>query len=164
MKSAARRVTALAGGVGAARMLSGLSAVVGQGAITAIVNTGDDMVLHGLHISPDIDTVTYTLAGAANPATGWGLSAESWTVMRSLRAFEEAAPGAGLLTWFNLGDRDLATHLFRTGRLGSGATLSEVTVEVARRFGVETRLLPMTNDRVESRLTIERAAGPEDVR
>ena len=164
MKSAARRVTALAGGVGAARMLSGLSAVVGQGAITAIVNTGDDMVLHGLHISPDIDTVTYTLAGAANPATGWGLSAESWTVMRSLRAFEEAAPGAGLLTWFNLGDRDLATHLFRTGRLGSGATLSEVTVEVARRFGVETRLLPMTNDRVETRLTIERAAGPADVR
>jgi len=164
LKSAPRRVTALAGGVGAARMLSGLSAVVGPGAITAVVNTGDDMVLHGLYISPDIDTVTYTLAGAANSATGWGLSDESWTVMGSLRAFEEAVPGAGLLTWFNLGDRDLATHLFRTGRLGSGATLSEVTAEVARRFGVETRLLPMTNDRVETRLTIERAAGPADAR
>ncbi len=156
-------MTALAGGVGAARMLSGLAAVVGQGAITAIVNTGDDMVLHGLHISPDLDTVTYTLAGAANAATGWGLSGESWTVMGSLRAFEEAVPRTGVLTWFNLGDRDLATHLFRTGRLGSGATLSEVTAEVARRFGVETRLLPMTDDRVETRVTIERPGSPTDV-
>ncbi|MGO9660188.1 MAG: 2-phospho-L-lactate transferase CofD family protein [Acidimicrobiales bacterium] len=164
MKPPPRRVTALAGGVGAARMLSGLAAVVGQAAITAIVNTGDDMVLHGLHISPDIDTVTYTLAGAANSATGWGLSSESWTVMASLQEFEGAAPGPGLLTWFNLGDRDLATHLFRTGRLGAGATLSEVTAEVARRFGVHARLLPMTDDPVETRLTIEPPAGPPDVK
>jgi LPPG:FO 2-phospho-L-lactate transferase len=145
-------------------MLSGLAAVLGQAAITAIVNTGDDMVLHGLYISPDLDTVTYTLAGAVNPGTGWGLSGESWTVMGSLRAFEEMAVGPGrgpgILTWFNLGDRDLATHLFRTGRLASGATLSEVTAEVTRRFGVRARLLPMTDSRVETRVTIEEPAGP----
>ncbi len=145
-------------------MLSGLASAVGQEAITAIVNTGDDMVLHGLHISPDIDTVTYTLAGAANSATGWGLSDESWTVMGSLREFEGAAPGTGVLTWFNLGDRDLATHLFRSGRLGMGATLSQVTAEVARRFGVEARLLPMSDDRVETRVMIERPAAPADAR
>jgi LPPG:FO 2-phospho-L-lactate transferase len=140
-------------------MLSGLAAVVGQAAITAVVNTGDDIILHGLHISPDIDTVTYTLAGAANPATGWGLSAESWTVMAALREFDGMASRPGALTWFNLGDRDLATHLFRTGRLGLGATLSEVTGEVASRFGVQARLLPMTDGRVETRVTIEQPAG-----
>jgi LPPG:FO 2-phospho-L-lactate transferase len=150
------RVTALAGGVGAARMLRGLAAVVGQANITAVVNTGDDMVLHGLYVSPDIDTVTYTLGGAANDETGWGLDKESWAVMDSLRAFEttEGVEGASL-TWFNLGDRDLATHLFRTGRLAGGATLSQVTAEVARRFGVQVRLLPMTDNRVETRVTVE---------
>jgi LPPG:FO 2-phospho-L-lactate transferase len=145
-------------------MLSGLASAVGQASITAVVNTGDDMVLHGLRISPDIDTVTYTLAGASNAATGWGLSAESWTVMASLREFEGAAPDGGALGWFNLGDRDLATHLFRTGRLGSGATLSQVTAEVARRFGVEARLLPMSDDRVETRVTIDETAAPAQVR
>ena len=88
-------MTALAGGVGAARMLSGLAAVVGQAAITAVVNTGDDMVLHGLHISPDLDTITYTLAGAANPGTGWGIAGESWTVMGSLRGASTAATPCG---------------------------------------------------------------------
>jgi LPPG:FO 2-phospho-L-lactate transferase len=161
LNAPARRVTALAGGVGAARMLSGLAAVVGQSALAAVVNTGDDMVLHGLHISPDLDTVTYTLAGAANPGTGWGLSGESWTVMASLREFEATGPEpeAGRLTWFNLGDRDLATHLFRTSRLAAGAALSEVTAEVARRFGVQARLLPMTDSRVETRVTIEEQGG-----
>jgi LPPG:FO 2-phospho-L-lactate transferase len=153
------RVTALAGGVGAARMLRGLAAVVGQANITAVVNTGDDMVLHGLYVSPDIDTVTYTLGGASNDATGWGLAGESWTVMDALRAFERTGSGDGAqnvasLTWFNLGDRDLATHLLRTGRLAGGATLSEVTAEVARRYGVEARLLPMTDSRVETRVTV----------
>jgi LPPG:FO 2-phospho-L-lactate transferase len=160
------RITALAGGVGAARMLRGLAAVVGQANITAVVNTGDDMVLHGLYVSPDIDTVTYTLGGAANDETGWGLDKESWAVMDALRAFEttegqttegqttEGLDGASL-TWFNLGDRDLATHLFRTGRLAAGATLSQVTAEVARRFGVQARLLPMTDSRVETRVTVE---------
>jgi LPPG:FO 2-phospho-L-lactate transferase len=153
MNMDAPRVTALAGGVGAARMLRGLSAVVGQANITAVVNTGDDMVLHGLYVSPDIDTVTYTLGGASNDETGWGLAGESWAVMDALRAFE-VADGGNRLTWFNLGDRDLATHLLRTGRLAGGATLSQVTAEVARRFGVQARLLPMTDSRVETRVTI----------
>jgi LPPG:FO 2-phospho-L-lactate transferase len=157
------RVTALAGGVGAARMLRGLAAVVGQANITAVVNTGDDMVLHGLYVSPDIDTVTYTLGGTSNDETGWGLARESWSVMDALRAFEgaEGLNGASL-TWFNLGDRDLATHLFRTGRLAGGAPLSQVTLEVARRFGVEAHLIPMTDSRVETRVTIERDDDQRD--
>jgi len=137
-------------------MLRGLAAVVGQAAITAVVNTGDDLVLHGLYVSPDIDTVTYTLAGASNNETGWGLAGESWTVMGSLQHFNDpSGPGGANLTWFNLGDRDLATHLFRTGRLAAGATLSQVTAEVARRFGVAARLLPMTDSPVETRVTVE---------
>jgi LPPG:FO 2-phospho-L-lactate transferase len=137
-------------------MLSGLAAVVGQPNITAVVNTGDDMVLHGLYVSPDIDTVTYTLGGANNDETGWGLDKESWAVMDALRAFEGAGSLHGAsLTWFSLGDRDLATHLFRTGRLAGGATLSQVTAEVARRFGVGARLIPMTDSRVETRVTVE---------
>jgi LPPG:FO 2-phospho-L-lactate transferase len=137
-------------------MLRGLAAVVGQAAITAIVNTGDDLVLHGLYVSPDIDTVTYTLAGASNDETGWGLAGESWTVMGSLQHFNgPGGPGGTNLTWFNLGDRDLATHLFRTGRLAAGATLSQVTAEVAHRFGVAARLLPMTDSPVETRVTVE---------
>jgi LPPG:FO 2-phospho-L-lactate transferase len=149
------KITALAGGVGAARMLRGLASVAGAAAVTAIVNTGDDMVLHGLYISPDIDTVTYTLAGAGNPETGWGLAEETWEVMGALGAFEAVAPeGHGSLSWFNLGDRDLATHLYRTGRLAAGATLSQVTTEVSRRYGVATRLLPMTDYRVETRVTL----------
>ncbi len=137
-------------------MLRGLAAVVGQAAITAIVNTGDDLVLHGLYVSPDIDTVTYTLAGASNDETGWGLAGESWTVMGSLQDFNDPGdPDGANLTWFNLGDRDLATHLFRTGRLAAGATLSQVTTEVAHRFGVAARLLPMTDSPVETRVTVE---------
>lgn len=155
------RVTALAGGVGAARMLAGLASVVGQEAITAVVNTADDMVLHGLHISPDIDTVTYTLAGAGNPATGWGLAGETWSVMAALGPFEVVAPGGpGSLTWFNLGDRDLATHLFRTGRLTAGASLSEVTTAVAERYGVAARLVPMSDSPVRTRVTIAATEGP----
>ena len=137
-------------------MLGGLAGVVGQAAITAVVNTGDDLVVHGLYVSPDIDTVTYTLAGASNDETGWGLASESWTVMGSLQHFNDSSgPGGANLTWFNLGDRDLATHLFRTGRLAAGATLSQVTAEVAHRFGVAARLLPMTDSPVETRVTVE---------
>jgi LPPG:FO 2-phospho-L-lactate transferase len=146
-------------------MLRGLAAVVGQEAITAVINTGDDTVLHGLYVSPDIDTVTYTLGGVANPATGWGLGDETWAVMEALRNFE-GAPAAGQpgpdqprLTWFNLGDRDLATHLFRTGRMAAGAPLSQVTAEIARRFGVAARLLPMSDDRVETRVTVDLGPG-----
>jgi LPPG:FO 2-phospho-L-lactate transferase len=155
LKEAPLRITALAGGVGAAKMLGGLASVVGAEAVTAIVNTGDDVVLHGLHVSPDIDTVTYTLAGANNQATGWGLAGETWAVMSALGAFE--GPD---LTWFSLGDRDLATHLFRTSRMSRGSTLSEVSAAVARRFGVRARVLPMSDDPVETRVTA--VLGPED--
>src|SRR2546421_12671698 len=99
-------LVALAGGVGAARMLRGLAGAADRTGITAIVNTGDDVILHGLHVSPDLDTVTYTLAGVINPDTGWGLTGETWAAMDSLAAY-----GSGELAWFRLGDRDLGTHL-----------------------------------------------------
>ena len=140
-------LVALAGGVGAARLLRGLVAVVPPSDVTAVVNTGDDVVLHGLHVSPDLDTVTYTLAGAVNPETGWGLAGETWAAMTALERY-------GGETWFRLGDRDLATHLYRTQRLREGASLSTVTVEIARSWGVDVRLLPMSNDRVETRVAI----------
>ena len=140
-------IAVLCGGVGAARMLSGLQAVVAPGEIVGIVNTGDDTELHGLHISPDLDTITYTLAGAANPATGWGLKGESFRAMQALERF-------GAITWFRLGDTDLATHLYRTGRLREGASLSEVTAEITRAFGLGARLLPMSDDPVRTWLRL----------
>jgi LPPG:FO 2-phospho-L-lactate transferase len=148
-------LVALCGGVGAARMLSGLVRVVPPGDITAIVNVGDDMELHGLHISPDLDTVTYTLAGMDNRETGWGVAGESWSVMDELARL-------GGEDWFRLGDRDLATHLFRTGRLRAGEPLSAVTAELARRRGVGVRLVPVTDDPVRTRVTLaeESACGP----
>jgi LPPG:FO 2-phospho-L-lactate transferase len=144
---------ALAGGVGAARMLRGLADVVHPAEIVAVVNTGDDVILHGLHISPDLDTVTYTLAGAVNPETGWGLAGESWVAMEALAAF-----GDGTAAWFRLGDRDLGTHLYRTTRLAAGARLSQVTAEIATRWGVGVSLIPMSDDPVETRVTV---AGKE---
>lgn len=143
---------ALAGGVGAARLLTGLVRVVDPQDVTAVVNTGDDMVLHGLHVSPDIDTVLYTLAGLSNPVTGWGVDGESWTVMTALEAL-------GGETWFRLGDRDLATHLYRTQRLSQGATLSEVTASLADTHGVGVHVLPMSDDPVRTRLTLAEPAG-----
>jgi LPPG:FO 2-phospho-L-lactate transferase len=145
----------LCGGVGAARMLSGLVRVVPPSSITAVVNTGDDTILHGLHISPDLDTVTYTLAGMDNRQAGWGMAGESWTVMEELTQL-------GGESWFRLGDRDLATHLFRTERLRTGATLSEVTTEIAARRHVDVHLLPATNDPVRTMLTLAEATdlGP----
>ncbi len=140
-------LVALAGGVGAAKLLKGLAAVHDPADIMAVVNTGDDLVLHGLHISPDIDSVTYALAGLDNAATGWGVVNESWTVAENLRAI-------GGVTWFQLGDRDLATHLYRTQRLSEGATLSEVTAELAAARGVATRLIPMSDDPVRTRVTL----------
>src|SRR5580704_8636688 len=138
-------LVALAGGVGAARMLAGLMAVMDPQEIVAVVNTGDDLVLHGLHISPDLDTVTYTLAGAINPDTGWGLTGETWQAMDALRLYEPQRPPASTaaITWFGLGDRDLATHLYRTARRREGATLSDVTAEITRAWGLRLRLLPM---------------------
>ncbi|MHB1711601.1 MAG: 2-phospho-L-lactate transferase [Acidimicrobiales bacterium] len=145
-------IAALAGGVGAARMLQGLVQVIPPSDITAIVNTGDDTVLHGLHISPDLDTVMYTLAGAVNTETGWGLAGETWRVMESLERL-------GGITWFKLGDKDLATHCYRTQRLSEGASLGEVTDELARSWGVELRMLPVTDDPLRTRLRL--AGGPE---
>jgi LPPG:FO 2-phospho-L-lactate transferase len=145
-------IAALAGGVGAARLLRGMVEVVPAGDITAIVNTGDDTDLHGLHISPDLDTVMYTLADAINSETGWGLAGESWQVMESLGKL-------GGVTWFNLGDKDIATHCYRTQRLSEGATLGQVTAELCASFGVDVRLLPVTDDPLRTRLQL--ADGPE---
>ncbi len=141
-------------------MLRGLTQVLDPAEITAVVNTADDVVLHGLHVSPDLDTVTYTLAEAIDPERGWGLAGETWTVMDALARYPAVAPdesSAGQ-SWFRLGDRDLATHLYRTQRLAEHATLSEVTAEVARAWNVPVRLLPMSDGRVETRLTVP---GPD---
>jgi len=140
-------ITVLAGGVGAARLLAGLVQVVEPASITAVVNVGDDLELHGLAISPDLDTITYTLAGAINPTTGWGLVDESWQAMDTLHRY-------GGATWFGLGDRDLGTHLFRTQRRADGATLAEVSAEITAGWGLRLRLLPVTNDRLRTMLTI----------
>ena len=140
-------ITALAGGVGAAKLLRGMVEVVDAPGITAVVNVGDDTDLHGLHISPDLDTVLYTLADAINPETGWGLAGETWRVMESLGRL-------GGVTWFNLGDKDLGTHLYRTQRLAEGASLGIVTAELAERFGVRVRLVPVTDDDLRTRVQL----------
>ena len=150
-------IVTLAGGVGASRFLQGLVRVVDSASVVAVVNTADDVVLHGLRVSPDLDTVTYALAGAVDPEKGWGVIDESWTVMSALERLRSGAPdgSAAGVTWFRLGDRDLATHLYRTQRLREGARLSEVTAEIARAWGLRCRLLPMSDDRVETRLVVE---------
>jgi LPPG:FO 2-phospho-L-lactate transferase len=140
-------IAVLAGGVGAAKFLAGLVQVVDPASITAVVNVGDDLELHGLHVSPDLDTVTYTLAGQVNPETGWGLAGESWQAMAMVAHY-------GGPDWFRLGDRDLGTHLYRTGRLREGATLSQVTAEVAAAWGLGFRLLPATDDRLRTMVTL----------
>lgn len=142
-------ITVLAGGVGAARLLRGMVRAVPASDVTAIVNTADDVVLHGLHVSPDLDTVTYTLAEAGNPETGWGLADETWQAMDALERL-------GGHAWFRLGDRDLGTHLHRTGRLADGAGLATVTAEIAAAWGLELTLLPMTEDRVATMVTLAR--------
>jgi LPPG:FO 2-phospho-L-lactate transferase len=150
-------ITVLAGGVGAARFLVGLTAIVDPSEVTAVVNTGDDVELHGLWVSPDLDTVTYTLAGAINPETGWGLVGETWNALDALARYERARPDGSSAggTWFGLGDRDLATHLYRTARLREGARLSAVVAEVAAAWGVGVRLLPMSDDPVPTIVTVE---------
>ena len=140
-------IVTLAGGVGAARFLKGLSLIKEPSELKAIINTADDVVLHGLHISPDIDTVTYSLAGVDNPETGWGIIEESWHVMKSLDFL-------GGATWFQLGDKDLGTHLFRTNRLSEGGSLTEVTAEIACKFGIEVELLPMSDSKISTFVTL----------
>jgi len=142
-------VAALCGGVGAARFLRGLVDVLDPQRVVAVVNTGDDAVLHGLHVSPDLDTVTYTLAGAISRERGWGLEGETWTAMEALSRYPSR------LAWFGLGDRDLATHLFRTQRLGDGAPLSTVIAEIVAAWGVDVSVLPVTDDRLETLMDTE---------
>jgi LPPG:FO 2-phospho-L-lactate transferase len=140
----------LSGGVGAARFLKGLVRVVPPEEVVAVVNVGDDLWLHGLRICPDLDSITYHLAGVVHPEQQWGRADESFTVAGELERF--GAPG-----WFTLGDRDLATHLHRTERLRAGAPLSTITADITRAFGVGVRLLPATDDEVVTR--IETADG-----
>jgi len=142
----------LAGGVGAARFLSGLVRAVPPSEVVAVVNTGDDDEFHGLYVSPDLDSVTYTLAGAANVAQGWGLEGETFATLGALSRYD-------VPTWFRLGDKDIATHLYRTERMRAGATLSQVTDEIVRAWGLDMRLMPMTDDRVRTRITVERPDG-----
>ena len=147
-------ITVIAGGVGAARMLRALLQVVDASEVTAIVNVGDDLVLHGLHISPDLDTVTYTLADAINPDTGWGLVNESWQSRTMLEQY-------GGVSWFGLGDRDLGTHLYRTQRLHEGADLATVTAEITAAWNLGLTVLPATCDSLRTMVTLaaDDAAG-----
>jgi LPPG:FO 2-phospho-L-lactate transferase len=144
----------LAGGVGAARFLGGLVQAMPARDVTAIVNVGDDIVLHGLHVSPDLDTVTYTLAGAIDEERGWGLAGETWNAMEMLGRL-------GGERWFNLGDRDLGTHLYRTHRMHDGADLTTVTAEIARAWELEVQLLPATNDPLRTFVTLPDEGGIE---
>lgn len=137
-------VLALAGGVGGAKLAAGLSHLLGE-RLTVLVNTGDDFEHLGLHVSPDIDTVIYTLAGIANPELGWGIAGETWACMEQV----ERLGGA---TWFGLGDRDIATHLLRTERLRRGDSLTEITRDLSIALGVRSHVLPMTDDRVRTRV------------
>jgi LPPG:FO 2-phospho-L-lactate transferase len=148
----ARVLVALAGGVGAARFLRGLVQVVAPDDITVVVNTGDDDWFHGLLVCPDLDTVTYTLAGAENPETGWGLAGETFATMAAIERY-------GFPTWFRLGDRDLATHLYRSERLRGGAPLSTIAMEIAHAWDVRSRLLPMSDDRIATRIDARGADG-----
>jgi LPPG:FO 2-phospho-L-lactate transferase len=137
------QVVALAGGVGGAKLAHGLAQVVPAEALTVIVNTGDDFEHLGLPISPDLDTVMYTLAGLSNPATGWGLAGETWNFLAALERL-------GGPTWFRLGDRDLATHVERRRRLAAGQTLTDATAALCAALGGGPRVLPMTDDRLRT--------------
>src|SRR5882724_10961655 len=132
------KITALAGGVGASKLLLGLCDVMDPCDLTIIVNTGDDIVLHGLRISPDLDIVTYTLAGVVNPTTGWGMRSETFHFLKRLGAY-------GREVWFNLGDRDLATHIHRTDMLAHGKTLTQAAESIRTALGVKSRILPMSD-------------------
>lgn len=143
-------IVALAGGVGGAKLAHGLAAVLAPEELTIVVNTGDDFEHLGFHISPDVDTVMYTLSGLADRVRGWGQADESW-------AFMAALAKVGGETWFSLGDKDLATHVERTRRLRAGETLSEVALDLTRRLGVRYPIVPMSDDRVAT--IVETDAG-----
>lgn len=137
------KIVALAGGVGGARLSDGLAQVLEPNHLTIIVNTGDDFTYLGLKISPDLDTVCYSLAGLANPETGWGRKNDTWHMFKHLRELN-------MPDWFQLGDTDMATHLARTVRLDEGYTLSQVTQEFCRLWGVQCKVLPMSDDNIQT--------------
>ncbi|HXG18228.1 MAG TPA: 2-phospho-L-lactate transferase [Methylomirabilota bacterium] len=145
-------VTTLVGGVGAARFLRGLVRIIDPARLTAIVNTGDDDEFFGLYVSPDLDTITYTLAGAVDQSKGWGLPEETFRCLTALNRYYPSG------VWFGLGDADLATHLFRTQLLRQGKTLSEATAAIARAWGVQSTLLPMSDDPVQTIVYTEAGA------
>ncbi len=147
------KVLALAGGVGGAKLALGLTRLLSPEQLTIVVNTGDDETFHGLHVSPDVDTMLYTLAGIANPETGWGLSGESFKTLEMLARY-------GADTWFNLGDRDLATHIRRTQLLYEGASLSQITSELCGRLGVIHPIVPMSDQRVRTCLNTDSGVLP----
>jgi LPPG:FO 2-phospho-L-lactate transferase len=151
------RITVLAGGVGAARFLRGLKVAAPEAEITVIGNTGDDIVLFGLHVSPDLDTVMYTLGGGISEERGWGRAEETFAVLPELAAY-----GAGP-DWFSLGDRDIATHITRTAILSAGGTLSEATGRLCERWQPGVILLPMSDDRIETHVVIDEGSGPRAV-
>jgi len=139
------KVTALAGGVGGAKLLVGLQRLLGAD-LTAVVNTGDDAVIYGVHVSADLDICTYWLAGIADTQRGWGIKGDTFSVVEGMRALD-------LDAWFNLGDRDFATCLLRTVRLASGSSLSQATDELAQRLGIRAKILPMSDDEVRTVIT-----------
>ena len=141
-------ITALAGGVGAARLLIGMAKIVDQKDLTVIVNTGDDIELHGLHVSPDLDIVSYSLSGIVDEKKGWGYRDDTFHCLGRLRLYSG-------FEWFNLGDKDLATHIFRTELLRRGNSLTDVTKEICRALGISARILPMTDDRFETRISTD---------
>jgi LPPG:FO 2-phospho-L-lactate transferase len=136
-------IVALAGGVGAAKLLTGMARVVDEKDLTVIVNTGDDIELHGLHISPDVDIAAYSLAGIVDEQKGWGMKGDTFNCLQALKVFSGEE-------WFNLGDKDLATHIFRTNELKNGLTLTEVTRKVCQALNVKATILPMTDSKFET--------------
>ena len=138
-------LTVLTGGTGGAKLIQGLSHEVDPAELTIVCNTADDFILHGLYICPDIDTITYTLAGVSDDAKGWGINSDTFTLLEQLEKY-------GCETWFKLGDKDLATHIARTKRMREGLTLSQVTDELRRSLGVQATIIPMSNDKVQTRV------------
>jgi LPPG:FO 2-phospho-L-lactate transferase len=147
------RIAALAGGVGASKLLFGLARAMSPSELTIVVNTGDDIEMHGLTICPDLDIVTYTLAGVVNPTTGWGIDGDTFAARDYLGRY-------GRETWFNLGDRDLATHIHRTDMLHRGKTLSECAESIRRALGVEAKILPMSDEPVRTQIETEHGLLP----
>lgn len=149
-------IVVLAGGVGAARYLRGLRRVVAPERIVAVVNTGDDATMHGLRISPDLDTVTYTVAGAIDPERGWGLAGETWRAMGAIARYGAVRPAGSSAgdDWFGLGDADLATHMYRTARLAEGATPTRIAGEIARAWGLGETIVPMCDEPVATRVEL----------